>query len=720
MERRLYICISIKSEIMNKRVLSLTFLLACISLIAGAEGRTVEPFNSGWLFKKAPAGKELAVNAPKWDGGWEKVEIPHTWNARDMQVAANNFYEGPVYYKKMYLFPASQKDKRVFLRFEGVGACAEVYVNGTLATTHKGGYSAFACEIGTMLKPGEENEIIVKADNTARPDVIPVNHVLFGVYGGIYRPVWLVTTEPYQISVTDNASPGVYITQKNVSKKEADIQLKVKLDNATLQPASLTLQNTILDQTGKTVATNSQPLVLTPHGVQTFESSFRLKNPTLWQGRENPYLYKVVCRLLQNGKVIDEVVQPLGVRRYEIVAGKGFYLNGEQYPMYGVTRHQDWWGIGSALKNEHHDFDLATIMDIGATTVRFAHYQQSEYLYSRCDSLGLIIWAEIPFVNRVTGQEAENARNQMREMIRQSFNHPSIYVWGLHNEVYHPHEYTKELTQSLHDLAKTEDPDRYTVSVNGYGHMEHPVNLNADIQGMNRYFGWYEKELQDIEPWVEGLEKNYPNQKLMLTEYGADANLNHQTEYLGEALNWGKEFYPETFQTKTHEYHWSVIAKHPYIIASYLWNTFDFCAPLWTRGGVPARNMKGMVTFDRKVKKDSYFWYKANWSKDPVLYLTQRRNKDREKQVTSITVYSNIGTPQVFLNGNELPGIRKGYTDVHYIIDNVTLSNGTNILKTVALKDGKSYEDTIEWNYTGEKRREAEVTVNKNEHAGFE
>ena len=372
------------------------------------------------------------------------------------------------------------------------------------------------------------------------------------------------------------------------------------------------------------------------------------------------------------------------------------------------------------MKNENHDFDLATIMDIGATTVRFAHYQQSDYLYSRCDSLGLIIWAEIPFVNRVSGQEAENARNQLRELIRQSFNHPSIYVWGLHNEVYHPHEYTKELTRSLHDLAKTEDPDRYTVSVNGYGHMEHPVNLNADIQGMNRYFGWYEKKLQDIEPWVEGLEKNYPDQKLMLTEYGADANIVHQTEYLDNSLNWTKPFYPETFQTKTHEYQWSVIAKHPYIVASYLWNTFDFATPLANRGDLPARNMKGMVTFDRKTKKDSYFWYKANWSEDPVLYLTQRRNVDREKKVTSITVYSNIGEPKVFLNGQELSGIHKGYTDVHYIIDNVTLADGKNIVKTVASKDGKTYEDTIEWMYTGEKKREADSFSIKGVHAGFE
>ena len=705
---------------MNKRVLSLTLLLACLGLMTmQAEGRKVESFNSGWSFKKAPAEKELAINAPKWDKGWSEVEIPHTWNAKDMKVQANSFYEGAAYYKKQYFFPAELKDKRVFLRFEGVGSCAEVFVNGMLATSHKGGYSAFACEISPLLKAGEENEIIVKADNKSRPDVIPVNHNLFGVYGGIYRPVWLVVTEPYNISVTDCASPGVYVTQKNVSKKQADVKVKVKLDNGTLQPVPVTLQNTIYDQEGKQVATHSQSFELSAQGEQAYESSFTIKKPTLWQGRENPYLYKVVSRLIKDGQVIDEMVQPLGLRKYEIVAGKGFYLNGEKYPMYGVTRHQDWWGLGSALKNENHDFDLATIMDVGATTVRFAHYQQSDYLYSRCDSLGLIIWAEIPFVNRVTGQEAENCRNQLREMIRQSFNHPSIYVWGLHNEVYQPHQYTKELTQSLHDLAKTEDPDRYTVSVNGYGHMEHPVNLVADIQGMNRYFGWYEKKIQDIKPWVENLEKEYPHQKLMLTEYGADANLNHQTEYLGDALNWTKEFYPETFATKTHEYQWSVIAAHPYIIASYLWNTFDFCAPMWVRGGVPARNMKGLVTFDRKIKKDSYFWYKANWSKEPVLYLTQRRNWDREKKETSVTVYSNIGTPKVYLNGKELTGIREGYTPVHYIIDNITLDMGKNIVKTVVVKDGKTYEDEIEWVYNGEKKRDSDQSVNKEEHAGF-
>ena len=688
-------------------------------LFASAFAREVQTFNGGWEFIKGNFSSEPFKAAAQWNGKWQKVEIPHTWNAKDMQQKFNNFYEGVGYYRKSYECPADLKGKRVFLRFEGVGSCAEVYVNGNLVGSHQGAYSAFAVEIGGALKYGQKNDILVKADNTARPDVVPVNHVLFGVYGGIYRPVWLITTEKAHIAVTDHAAPGVYVTQKNVSAKSADITVKVKVDNGGLQPVPVVLENTIYDMEGRKVAADKQTFDLTPQGWQTKYSTFRMKKPHLWQGRDDAYLYKVVSRLSQDGKVVDEVVQPLGVRKYEIVAGKGFFLNGKKYPMYGVCRHQDWWGLGSALQNKHHDFDLATIMDLGATTVRFAHYQQSEYLYSRCDSLGLVIWAEIPFVNRVTGKEAANAHQQLRELIRQSFNHPSIYVWGLHNEVYSPEQYTSQLTASLHDLAKTEDPDRYTVSVSGFGHMEHPVNLNADIQAMNRYFGWYEKKIKDIDPWIEKLEKQYPDHMFMLSEYGADANIAHQTEKLGESLNWWKPYYPETFQTKTHEYHWSVIAKHPYIIASYLWNTFDFATPLADRGNVPARNMKGLVTIDRKIKKDSYFFYKANWSKDPVVYLTQRRNKDREQKVTSVTVYSNIGTPRVELNGKELTGIRQGYTAIHYVFDNVELADGKNILKAVATKDGKEYTDQIEWNYDGPKNRAPEHYENKKVHSGF-
>lgn len=713
-----FFSVPVRSALRNFSLASI--LLACLlGSICKAEAREVTPFNNGWEFKKGPFPTDAMQTAARWNADWEQVNVPHTWNADDMQKKTNSFYAGVAYYRKHYVFPESLEGKRLFLRFEGVGACAEVYVNGYLVGTHKGAYSAFVCEIGSQVRMGEENEIVVKADNAARPDVIPVNHALFGVYGGIYRPVWLIVTEPCNIVVNDCASPGVYITQKNVSKQSADVSVRVKLDNATLAPAALELENAIYTREGKLVKVHRQSFELTPQGVQNYVSDFKISHPHLWQGREDPYLYKVVSRLKQDGQVIDEVIQPLGLRKYEAVAGKGFFLNGKKYPMYGVTRHQDWWGMGSALTNREHDFDLEQIMEVGATTVRFAHYQQSDYIYSRCDTLGLIIWAEIPFVNRVTGQEWDNVHQQMRELIRQSFNHPSIYVWGIHNEVYHPHGYTAALTQSVHDLCKLEDPDRYTVAVNGYGHAEHPVNGNTDIQGMNRYFGWYEKKIQDIKPWIEKMEKEYPWQRLMLTEYGADANIEHQTELLGDALNWDSDFYPETFQTKTHEYQWGVISQHPYILASYLWNMFDFAVPQWKRGGVDARNMKGLITFDRKIRKDAFYWYKANWSKEPVLYLTQRRNTERERRETSVTVYSNLGTPRVFLNGRELDGVRKGYTDVHYIFDQVTLAEGRNVLRAVIVSDGKEYTDEIVWNYNGEHVRQADAYEHKKEHAGW-
>ncbi|MDR1414725.1 MAG: beta-galactosidase [Odoribacteraceae bacterium] len=685
-----------------------------------AAGRVTAPFNDGWQFKKGPFAADEAKSDAFLTTGWTPVTIPHTWNARDMQLQHNAFYAGEAYYKKSFLAEEAWRGRSLVIRFEGVGQIADLYLNGEWVGNHRGGYSAFAFDLSALLKYGEENHLLLRVDNASRPDVIPVNHSLFGVYGGVYRPVWLVIASPVGITATDHASPGVYISQRDVSGRSADIFVKTKLKNNETAARRVTLETSIVDHREKTVAHREDPLTLAPGGLQTREQQLRVSHPHLWNGRPDPYLYKVVVRLKAGDELLDEVVQPLGIRSYEVRAGEGFFLNGKRYPMYGVTRHQDWWELGSALENRHHDFDLDVIMDIGATTIRLAHYQQADHVYARCDTLGLIVWAEIPLVNRVTGQESENAKQQLRELIRQSFNHPSIYAWGLHNEVYKPHAYTAALTAELHDLAKTEDPGRYTAAVNGYGHMEHPVNGNADIQGMNRYFGWYERKIKDIKPWIEDLEKRFPDHRFMLTEYGADANIHHQTEYIGESLNWTAPFYPETFQTATHEYQWSVIAQHPYIIASYLWNTFDFAVPMWARGGVEARNMKGLVTFDRQTKKDAYFWYKANWSADPVLHITQRRLVRREKQTTSITVYSNVGAPRVLLNGVPLEGMREGYTPVHYIIDNVALSPGRNVITATVEHRGQLLSDTIEWRFEGEyKATQADAVENEKEHSGF-
>lgn len=703
---------------MNKLFLNFCLLLFTLFLfsLSFVSARDKKSFNDGWSFKKAE-------DFPKaMNDVWEHVKIPHTWNAEDMQVKKNIFYAGEAYYKKTYTPDKSLEGKRIFLRFEGVASVAEVSVNGAFAGNHKGGYSAFAVELTKLLKYGEPNEILVKVDNASRPDVIPINHTLFGVYGGMYRPVELIVTDKVNIAVNDYASSGIFISQKNVTSKSADVSIKTKLDNKYSETKTINLVTTVFERDGRIKNKQETPMVLPPQGRQFVIQEFTVKNPHLWQGLEDPYLYKVVTQVMMDGRIIDEVVQPLGLRHFELRTADGMYLNGKKVPMYGVCRHQDWLGSGSALSNEQHDTDLAIIKEVGATTIRFAHYQQSEYLYSKCDSIGFIIWAEIPFVNRVSTKEGDNAKQQLIELIRQNYNHPSIYIWGLHNEVYLPYDYTVSLTTELNDLAKSEDPYRYTASVSGYSKVDQASNLTADIQGINHYFGWYSGEIGDIKKWVEGMEENFPDHRVIFSEYGAEANIDQQEEVVGEFGRWFSQFYPETFATKFHEIQWGVIKKHPYLLASYVWNTFDFATPVTTQGGVEARNMKGLVTFDRKVKKDPFYWYKANWSKEPVLYLTQRRATERVNDITSVTVYSNIGIPRLYVNGTEIKEYRMGTTSVHYIFDDISLKNGTNDILVKVSRDGKEYKDNIIWNYSPNNKNGVDTTQPKkktNEHIGL-
>lgn len=694
-------------------------ILVSLTLFAGhASSREVISLNEDWLFKKGPFSSDPVTFPAEFDSRWQEVNIPHTWNATDMQDDRNTYYAGQAYYKKILHIGSALEDKRVFLRFEGAGSVADVYINRKLAGNHKGAYSAFAVEITKLLEYGGENEILVRVDNTPRPDVIPINNRLFGVYGGIYRPVSLIVTENVNIAVTDFASPGIYISQNNVSGKSADVSVRIKMENRNKLPADVVLSTTIYEADGKVKARSQTPVTIEPQGRQFFSHYFTIRNPRLWQGLEDPYLYRVVTQVISAGQVIDEVAQPLGLRRFELKAADGMYLNGKKVPMYGVCRHQDWLGSGSALSNEQHDTDLEMIREIGATTVRLAHYQQSEYFYSKCDSIGLMVWAEIPYVNRNSTREADNVRIQLVELIRQNYNHPSIYIWGLHNEVYAPDDYTVALTSDLHDLAKSEDPFRYTVSVSGYSQVDRPTNLNADVQGINHYFGWYNGKISDVEKWVSGMEQDFPGYKVIFSEYGAEANIYQQEEVVGEVGRYFSQFYPETFSTKYHEIHWGVISRHPYLIASYVWNMFDFATPATTQGGIEARNMKGLVTFDRKVKKDPFYWYKANWSKEPVVYITQRRAVERIHKVTPVTVYSNKGVPELFVNGKRITNYTRGTTGVHYVFENVELIEGANIITAEA----GGYRDNIEWFYYGESKTGyglAQPEENTKEHIGL-
>ncbi|MDR0414487.1 MAG: beta-galactosidase [Prevotellaceae bacterium] len=709
---------------MTKKTKKISIAAMLLMLAVGtASARTVEPFNGGWSFRRGPFTADRVLFGGVFESGWREVQIPHTWNATDMQSAKGDYYAGEAYYRKAYTPDSALRGKRVFLRFGGVGSVAEIYVNRKYAGGHKGAYAAFAIEITALLTWGSENEILVKADNTPRPDVIPVNNTLFGVYGGIYRPVELIVTENVGVAVTDFASPGVYISQREVTRSKALVEVKVKLENKRLTAQPVTLKTTVYEAGGKVKAQRQSVEKVLPQGRQAFTHAIAIPNPRLWQGREDPYLYSVVVQVIGEGRVLDEVVQPLGLRRFELRAGEGMFLNGKKTPMYGVCRHQDWWQLGSALSAERHDTDLEMIMEVGATTVRLAHYQQAERMYAKCDSLGLMVWAEIPFVNRVSTQEADNARLQLVELIRQNYNHPSIYIWGLHNEVYAPYPYTVALTADLHDIAKSEDPYRYTASVNGHSALEQPANLNADVQGINHYFGWYGGEVGDVKSWVEKMERQYPGYRVIFSEYGAEANVFQQEERVGEHGRYFSQFYPETFATKFHEVQWGVIAKHPYLLASYVWNMFDFATPATAQGGIPARNMKGLVTFDRKVKKDPFYWYKANWSREPVLYITQRRADRRVNPVTSVTVYSNVGAPTLYVNGAPVEKYAKGTTDVHYIFENVALREGKNDVEAKVVQGGNVHSDAIVWTYSatvGQDSLPAQEAKRTKEHVGID
>lgn len=696
---------------MKKKLFTLLAVALSVSAIAQ---RSVLPFNDGWQFKKGPFTEDPVLFNKTWNDKWTEVKVPHTWNNKDMIGVAAGFYAGESYYKTTYNH--TQNSKRTFIRFEGVGQVAEVYINDVLLGRHRGGYSAFCLEMTPLLKEGD-NTILVRADNSAREDIIPINHNLFGIYGGIYRPVSIIATDKINITPLDNASTGVYIRQSGVSSNSAEIEVETLVDNGNLHSSNIEVENTIYKQNGEKVTSQRHTVTLPSSGTTSFKQNFVLKKPHLWNGRKDPHLYRVETAIYSDGRKIDNVTSPLGVRSIEVRASDGVYLNGEKYPMYGVCRHQDREGFGSALTEAHHREDINLIIEIGATTVRFAHYQQSSYLYSLCDSVGLLIWAEIPFVNKVSTKEGENAKNQLTEMILQNYNHPSLYVWGLHNEVYTPTHYTATLTGELHNLAKKLDKGRYTVSVNGYGIMEHPVNQKAEIQGMNRYFGWYEGKIDDIEKWASKLEKEYPDTRFMLTEYGADGNIYHQTERLGESYNYTSKFYPETFETKTHERQWPVIKNHPYILSSYLWNMFDFSAPMWNRGSAPGRNMKGLISMDRKIKKDAFYYYKAAWSNEPVLHITERRLVDRERAVTKITVYSNQGEPTITLNGKKLTDIKRGGINSHYIIENVSLDKGNNIIEATV----GNQKDSIVWKWGGVEHDGLLNNVERKEmHAGFE
>lgn len=616
-----------------------------------------------------------------------RVDLPHTWNAQDALSGKIDYKRGIGNYEKNLFIRPEWKGKRLFIRFEGVNNIADVFINRRHIGEHRGGYGAFIFEITGKVEYGKENSILVRVNNGEQLDIMPLVGD-FNFYGGIYRDVHLLITDETCISPLDYASPGVRLIQDSVSHRYAKVRAIVDLSNGSSGNQEVELNVRLLDGQ-RVVKEGTKNVNLSGNEVMQQELTFEIDQPHLWNGRQDPFLYQAEVTLFRNGQMVDRVTQPLGLRFYRIDPDKGFFLNGKHLPLQGVCRHQDRSEVGNALRPQHHEEDVALMLEMGVNAVRLAHYPQATYFYDLMDKNGIIVWAEIPFVGPGGYNDKgfvdlpafrANGKEQLKELIRQHYNHPSICVWGLFNELTelgdNPVEYIKELNV----LAHQEDTTRPTTSAsNQMG----DLNFITDAIAWNRYDGWYGGTPADLGKWLDRMHKDHPKICIAISEYGAGASIYHQQDSLVKTVptSW---WHPENWQTYYHIENWKTISSRPYVWGSFVWNMFDFGAAHRTEGDRPGINDKGLVTFDRKVRKDAFYFYKANWNREePMLYLTGKRNTVRTQRLQTITAFTNLSGAELFVNGKSYG---KTTPDSYAILEwkNVELQPGENEIKVVS------------------------------------
>ncbi len=659
----------------------LKLLLLILTLLPYlAHSRTVENLNRSWQFTY----------------GWEvrhgistTVNIPHTWNT-DALSGKQDYYRGIGNYQKNINIPLESKGKRLFLKFYGVGNIANIFINGKHACEHRGGYSAFTLEITNMVEYGKENTIMVRANNSPQLDVMPLLGD-FNMYGGIYRNVELITTNKSNISLLDYGSSGVYLLQKEVTGKRANIEATVMTSTSE---SGLKVRIEVIDK-DKIVAKNEVSVTVGENSANTL--SLSIKNPRLWDGTTDPFTYTTRTSLVDaSGKVIDSVEEPLGVRYFSVDPNKGVFLNGKHIQLKGVCRHQDRAIIGNALSSIHHQEDMDIMVEMGVNAIRLAHYQQSKETYNLCDKEGMIVWAEIPFIGPGGYRDKgfvdqpsfrENGKEQLIELIKQNFNHPSILFWGLFNELKEQGDNPCEYIAELNKLSKELDPSRLTTSASN---QEGDLNRITDLIAWNKYYGWYGGDPSEIGVWADRAHKEFPNTPIGISEYGAGGSTIHQNDELTKT-NPNSYWHPENWQTHFHIEHWKAIDSRPFLWGTFVWNMFDFGAAHRTEGDVPGINDKGLVTFDRAHKKDAFYFYKANWNKkEPFVYIAQRRNLEREKSNQQFMVFSNQPSVELIVNGKSYGKAQGDYGIFTW--DNITLNKGEN---TVTASSDSCPNDTI-------------------------
>ncbi len=585
--------------------------------------RRIEKLMKGWSFTDRTGNRQA-------------VELPHTWNEKDGQDGGNNYWRGTLVYDNHFARPEfNQEQECVYLQFHGVNASAKVFLNGKEVVNHDGGYSTFRVDVTKDIE--ENNEIKIEVDNSVNDRVYP-QKADFTFYGGIYRDVEILIVSKEHFDLDYYGGPGIkYCTE--VVGQDANVTVNTYVNDAA-RDANAKVVVALLDAEENVVAE-----------AAGMEVVLHVPKVHLWDGLEDPYLYQLKATLIKHGTEVDEISCNCGVRTFEFSPKDGFHLNGRPYPLHGASRHQDFKDIGNAISTEHHDRDMELMKEVGANTIRLAHYQHDQYFYDLCDKEGMIVWAEIPYISEHLAHGNENTIYQMKELIVQNYNHPSIVVWGVSNEItISGRKYKKQMLENhrvLNNLCHEMDPTRPT-TLACYAMCIHwnPVAHITDLVGWNLYLGWYVPFLWLNDIWIRFWHLLYPNRCLCYSEYGAEGMPNLHSKQPRRGDN------SEEYHTKYHEYMLKCFERYPYMWAHYYWNMFDFAADARNQGGEPGMNHKGMITFDRKLKKDVFYLYKAYWNKkNKFVYLAGKRYEYRSVTAQTITVYSNLEEVSLYQNG---------------------------------------------------------------------
>ncbi len=617
--------------------------------------RTITNINKGWAF---------SLNADKcpdvFPVDWDILDLPFTWNGKDGQDGGNDYLRTKGYFAKKLTKEELTVNEVTYIEFQAVNSTAEVFFNGKKMITHHGGYSAFRVMIDAAdIK--DENLLVVTADNTPNDFVYP-QMADFTFYGGIYRDVNIISVNKEHFDLDYFGTPGIKVTpEKKGDKWEIEIEAFCEGE----------VRFSVIDAEGNVVAEKTEK-------GKNPEAEIKLDNVHLWDGLNDPYLYTAKAVLIADGEEKDMVSARFGCRTFEIDPEKGFFLNGNAYPLRGVSRHQDRPGIGNALLKEHHEEDIELILEVGANTIRLAHYQHSQVFYDLCDEKGLVLWAEIPYISKHMKNGFENTKTQMTELVTQNYNHPAIFVWGLSNEISMGGSADESLLKNHHmlnDLCHKMDKTRPTViAAVTMAEIDSEYVHISDVLSYNHYFGWYGGTTDMNGPWFDDFHKKYPKKAIGISEYGC------------EALNWHTSTptqgdYTEEYQSFYHEELIKQIIERPYLWATHVWNMFDFAADARSEGGEDGMNHKGLVTFDRQYKKDSFYAYKAWLNPEKMVHICSKRYIDRVEDKTKVTVYSNCDEVELFVNGNSVGKQKKGkYPFFYFEIEN----KGESVLKAVA------------------------------------